>query len=256
MRLKPLFKSKEGQPMRVGILMSGSGTNAEKIIEYQQENSNCNYQVVVIFTDNPNSQAQKIGKKNQIPVEILDIDKFFQEKNLPRYNLKARPEYDREVVRLLGPYHIDLLAYAGYMNITTEPIINELLGVNVHPADLSIKDGGGRRKYTGEEAVRDAIKAGEKRISSTTHIVTSGVDQGAILMISKPLKVVIPKGLSVKEGQDLDKIVELNQNNLKKAGDWLIFPQTLALIGQGKISQNLSGQLFFKEKPIPTGIQL
>jgi len=235
--------------------MSGSGTNAEKIIEYQKSNPESGYQVAVIFTDNPKSRALEIGQEHNIPVEMLDIEKFFQKHpRLKRFKLKDRPSYDREAARLLKPYHLNLLAYAGYMNITTEPIIDQFLGINVHPADLSIKDDQGRRKFVGEEAVKDAIKAGEKRIAATTHIVSAKVDRGPILMISKPIKVEIPKGLSLKN--DLDKIADFNQERLKKAGDWLIFPKSIELIAKGRIAQNQKGELYYKNRPIPRGIRL
>ena len=211
--------------------------------------------MVVIFTDNPRSRAREISREHSIPIEILDIKEFFKKHpRLKRYNLKDRPEYDREVVKLLKPYKIDLLAYAGFMNITTKPIIESFLGINVHPADLSIKDSQGKRKFVGEQAVKDAIKAGEKTIGSTTHLITTGVDQGPILMISKRLKVKVPKGLSLKK--DPNKIADFNQERLKEAGDWIIFPKSIELIAKGEITQNQKNRLFFQEKEIPDGIRL
>ncbi len=252
--MRPLIKT-DNRLLKVGILMSGSGTNAEKIIEYQEKNPVCNYQVVVIFTDNPRSRAKEIGREHSIPMEILDIKEFFKKHpKLKRYNLEDRPEYDREVVKLLKPYKIDLLAYAGFMNITTKPIIESFLGINVHPADLSIKDSQGKRKFIGEQAVRDAIETGEKTIGSTTHLITAGVDQGPILMISKRLKVKGPKELSLEK--DLDKIADFNQERLKKAGDWVIFPKSIESIAQGEITQDQKGRLFFQKKEIPDGIRL
>lgn len=233
--------------------MSGSGTNALKIIEYQLDNSDCQYQVELIFSDNPDSNAKKIGQKYNIPVEIFDIEKFYQKnKELKRYSLKDREKYDKKVAQILLKYDIDVLAYAGYMNITTPPIIKEFLGINVHPADLSIKNKQGERKYTGDDSVGDAIKAGEEKIASTTHIITAGVDEGPILMISKPIKVTFPE----KNGKITKEVIDFNQERLKEMGDWIIFPKSLELIAKGLIKKDNQGNLYYKNKPIPQGIKL
>lgn len=255
MDLKPLINTKLGQPLKVGILMSGLGTNAEKIIEFEKTNPDCNFKVSLIFSDNPDSRAKEIGQKNNIPYEIFSIKEFFKaHPELKRFSLKDRVHYDKEVAKILGRYNIDLLAYAGYMNITTKPVISQFLGINVHPADLSIKDETGKRKLIGEQSVKNAIKQGLKEIASTTHIVTLGVDQGPILMISKPLKVIIPKDKDIKA--NLDEITDLNQNRLKEQGDWIIFPKTIALIAQGKIEQDSKGTIYYEKRPIPNGIRL
>ncbi len=254
MNKQPLVNFK-GSKMKVGILMSGSGTNAINIIEKSKKPSS-HFKVKLIFTDNPNSNAKKIGRKYNISTELLDINKFTKKMGLDRYNLEDRKVYDQKVAEILDNYNIDSLAYAGYMNITTQPIIKNFLGLNVHPADLSIKNKKGERKYTGDKAVLDAIKEGEKTISSTTHIITKGVDEGPLVMISKPIKVQIPKELSETNEKDLKKIADINQERLKKEGDWIIFPKTIELIAQKKIKQDQESNLYFKDQPIPNGIRL
>ncbi len=255
MDLKPLVK-KSGSKLSVGIMMSGSGTNAVKIIEYARDNSSCDYRVDLIFSDNPDSNAKKIGKEYNIPVEIFDVEKFYQDnKDLKRFSLEDRPVYDKEVAKILSKYNIEVLAYAGYMNITTEPIISKFLGINVHPADLSIKTDAGERKYVGAHAVIDAIKAGEETIASTTHIITQGVDEGPLLMISTPIEVEVPSEIDFSNEEKLTKIVDKNQERLKEQGDWVIFPKTLDFIAKGKILTDKEGNLHYNQKPIPEGIK-
>jgi folate-dependent phosphoribosylglycinamide formyltransferase PurN len=256
MKLKPLI-NKKSDKLKVGILMSGSGTNAEKIIEYQQNNSDCDYEVSLIFSDNPKSNAEKIGKKYNIPVEVFDIEKFYQKnRDLSRYDLKDRQQYDKKVAKILSNHQIEVLAYAGYMNITTNPIISKFLGINVHPADLSIKNQKGKRKYTGAHGVRDAIKQGEETIASTTHIITEGVDEGPILMISKPIKVQMPEDLSFDDKERFAQTVDNNQERLKERGDWVIFPKTLDLLAKEEIRKDNQDNLYFQDRPIPEGIRL
>ncbi|MAG02601.1 formyl transferase [Candidatus Pacearchaeota archaeon] len=269
MALTKLYDPENGK-MRVAGLMSGSGSNLREIIEYGEEmkfiEDRSPYQVVVIFSDSSVSNAVEIGRDYGIPVITNDIRGFYKVQGKPRNDMQVRREFDQETVKALEPFDINVAAYAGYMSIATEPLINAFLGVNVHPADLSIMDEG-RRKYTGDNAVRDAILAGEKQIRSTTHIVEPAVDYGRILMISGPTGVNLPKFLLKNKSllshlnqEKYDKLfreeVDRHQNLLKKGGDWIIFPRTLGYIANGRYSQDENGDLYFDGKPIPDGTRI
>jgi len=69
---------------------------------------------------------------------------------------EARREFDRVAASLVKAFEVDVIALGGYMSYLT-------LGrcINVHPADLSILTPKGKRKYVGDNAVVDAIAAGE-----------------------------------------------------------------------------------------------
>jgi folate-dependent phosphoribosylglycinamide formyltransferase PurN len=101
--------------------------------------------------------------------------------------LAARREYDRLAETLVEAFQIDVIALGGYMSYTT-------LGrcVNVHPADLSLLDEGGNRKYVGDQAVHDAIAAGERELRASTLWTDAGVDTGPLLMVSDPVYVTLP----------------------------------------------------------------
>ena len=139
MALKELYHPESGR-MRVAGLMSGSGSNLRKIIEYEKEieskEGGSPYHVVVIFSDNPSSNAKEIGNDYKIQVVVRDLKAFYKERGKPRRDLLVREEFDRGTVEELKPFSIDVAAYAGYMSIATDPLINAFLGINVHPADL------------------------------------------------------------------------------------------------------------------------
>ncbi len=246
MALRELYNPESGR-MRVAGFISGSGSNLVKIIEHEKkiesEERRSPYKVVLIFSENQESNAGKIGEKFEIPVIVKDISEFYNEKKRPREDLDVRREFDAETVNALEPYRIDAIAYAGYMSIATNPLIESFLGVNVHPADLSVMDRD-KRKYTGAHAVRDAILAGETEIRATTHLIELEIDYGRIFMISKP--VIVDPNLSPDE----------NQSRLKEDGDWIIFPKTLEYLSDGKYSQDEYGNLYFDDKPIPFGLRL
>jgi len=177
------------------------------------------------------------------------------ERGKPRRDLLVRAEFDVGTVEALKPYDVDVAAYAGYMSIATEPLINAFLGVNVHPADLSVLNEG-ERKYTGDHAVRDAILAGEKQLRATTHIIEQKVDYGRILMISQPIPVNLPNNFNREDREQVNSVSDQHQDRLKESGDWIIFPKTLENLADGRYSQDEQGILYFDNKPIPYGVKL
>lgn len=233
---------KEGR-LRIAVFISGSGSNLERIIENQAQGS---YEVALIFSDNMRSRAYEIGVKHNIPVSLNDIGQFYKQRNKLRSDLKVREEFDSTTTRVLQSYKIKVIAYAGYMSIVTKPLVENFLGINVHPADLTIKRNG-RRAYTGAYAVRDALFAGELFLSSTTHLVDSGVDTGKILMRSRPL-VIDPDRDNCS-----DQTVSYYQEELKRYGDWIILPKTLKYIAEGRYAQK-NEELYIDNNPIPCGV--
>ena len=255
--IRPIHNPEEGSLKLVG-LMSGSGTNIRKILEHQikleKQAGTSPFKLVVLFSDNVNSNASKIGMEYDIPVIIRDIAGFYARRGKKRSDLSIRPEFDAETVKALSPFEVKVGVYGGYMSVVTFPLINAFLGVNVHPADLSIEEGG-KRKFTGDHAVRDAIVTGEKTIASTTHIVEEAVDQGPILMISPPLPVIIKKEWDLSNPDHLKEAEAFNQERLKENGDWLILPKTIEYLAHGRYGKDEAGTLYCDGKPIPRGVR-
>jgi len=258
MALKALHNPKQGV-LRVVGLMSGSGTNLRKILEYQEKikarEGKYLYQLVAIFSDNYQSKAGEIGRDFEIPVIIHDIESFYKKRGAPRSDLKLREEFDRMTVKMLSPFKAKVAVYGGYMSLATQPLISAFIGVNVHPADLSIEEGG-KRRWTGGHAVRDQILAGEKYLCSTTHLIEPECDMGKIFMISNPVEVQIPEGADLKDPEQLQEISDRNQERLKEYGDWVIFPKTIEEIARGNFQTDERGNFYYQRKRIRKGIRL
>jgi folate-dependent phosphoribosylglycinamide formyltransferase PurN len=244
-------------PMRVVGLMSGSGSNLRRILEHQQrldEQGGSPYRVVVLFSDRADSQATAIGRDFDLPVVIRDIRAYYAARKTPRRDMALREQYDRETVAALAPFSATVAAYAGYMSVASRPLVDAFIGVNVHPADLSVLREG-RRVYVGDHAVRDAILARETSIRASTHLVEHEVDGGRLLLISAPCPVCIPEGRDLSSPSDLAAIEACNQERLKEIGDWVIFPATLEALARGHIAADPSGLLHYKGDPIPNGLR-
>lgn len=266
-----IFDPNIGHKMHVACFVSGSGTNAIKIIE-RSKRPDSNYEVVLIFSDVKNERLKKngekmckafdIAKKYGIPYESEDIRDFYAKKgHKNRRDLSIRPEYDEKILAKTVSFDLDIIANAGYMSIMSKPILDYYDGkiVNVHPADLSIMENS-ERKYVGIHVVEDAILQGEKELRSTTHIIREKVDHGEILVISKPVWVKLPPSITIDElGKNKSlkrEIVSSLQNQLKEKGDWVIYPLTLQLISEGKFALDGKGGVFFNGEFIPRGLVL
>lgn len=256
--LKPIFDP-VGAPMRVAAFMSGSGTNLEKILEHQErlarERGRSPFEVAVIFSDNAKSRALAIAAAHDIPAVMRDIGAFYARRGRPRSDLSIRAEFDSMTVEALKPHGARFAAYAGYMSVASPVLVRAFFGVNVHPADLSVETGG-KRKWVGGHAVRDAVAAGEKTIASSTHIIEDTVDGGRILMISKPVPVEVPPGADLRDKTVLRNAEESNQSRLKVQGDWIVFPLTLEYIADGRFSTDEKGTIHFDGRPVPKGLRL
>jgi folate-dependent phosphoribosylglycinamide formyltransferase PurN len=256
--------------MNVVCFMSGSGTNARKIIERSQQ-PDAGYQVELIFTDVKDEtldreghkacNALDIAKEYGISYECVDIMDFYASRgHSSKKDLNLRPDFDKLVVLAIKQHSIDLIALAGYMSITTRPLLDRYDGriINVHPADLTLTLNGERR-YVGVHTIKDAILAGEREICSTTHMVREKVDNGEILVVSRPVYVMLPTGVSLdrlrEDKKFLKAVVEEHEERLKREGDWAIYPLTVQMIAEGRFALE-NGIVYLDGKPAPGGLRL
>ena len=267
----PIFSQNDGRSMRVACFVSGSGTNARRIIEGSHEEGS-GYDVVLIFSDVRDNRtrrdvrkmcrAKEIADEYDIAYECVDIRDFYRERGVKRAgDLTLRPEFDRMVLEAIDPHEIDIIALAGYMSVTTAPLLEAYSGriLNVHPADLSLMDGDERR-YVGIHVVRDAILNGETELRASTHIAREKVDHGEILVISKPVPVELPEGVTpetLREDRKLRRqVVDIHQDRLKRQGDWVLYPLTLKMIAGGRFALAGEGELYLDGVGAPYGFRL
>jgi folate-dependent phosphoribosylglycinamide formyltransferase PurN len=262
MKISPIFNPEQmGRPMRVAAFMSGSGTNIIKLLELEnklkRKEGTSPFHVVFIFSDRSDGSChgEKIAHENGIPYFSYDIRAFYRKRGLNRslsspYGLSLRKEFDKIAARLVHTFEVDVNALGGYMSyITLDRCIN------VHPADLSQLTSEGKRRYVGDNAVRDAIMSGEKTLCSSTIWTDQGVDTGPLLMISDRLNVEIPESLELlaNDRGRLTKIVEAYQERLKREGDWKIFPRTVEIIARGRFALDSRNNVYLDGHPVPNG---
>jgi folate-dependent phosphoribosylglycinamide formyltransferase PurN len=253
-------ENKKG-PMKVAAFMSGSGSNIKMLLKREKEQIKAKgkapFHVAFIFSDRSDggSQGERIALENGLPYFSYDIRRFHSMRGLSRtistpQGLKAREEFDTVAKNLITAFDIDLIALGGYMSVTT------LKGcVNVHPADLSILTPEGKRKYTGDHAVADAILAGEKYLRASTLWTDQGVDTGPLLMVSAPVEVKLSEPVDAlkKNAALLKQTVDKHQEELKENGDWVIFPRTIEMISEGRFTLDEMNRVYVDGRPVPDG---
>jgi folate-dependent phosphoribosylglycinamide formyltransferase PurN len=256
-------------PMNVVVFTSGSGTNAIKLLEHQaqlEKNEGSPYRVTALVTDNreDRNDAWKIADKFRLEPPIYsDFKEFLRSSSKDLGATDQHELYFKELLEtlLILKHKVDYIALAGYERIISESFLGAFADriVNVHPGDLSIRNKEGKAVYAGKHAVMDAILAGDKELRSSTHLVVREVDQGSALLISEPVTVKLPDGITLeslrlKENARLaKKIADEHQDGLKRIGDWHILPLTIELIARGAFGRNENGMICLNSQPIPNG---
>ena len=149
--------------MRVGILISGFGSNMTKLIE-SCENKNSRASVKIVFSNNPNAKGLKYAESKGIKVSSID-----------HKNFRDRNKFDDEVNKVLTDNNIDFICNAGFMRIHSDEFVNNWFNkhLNIHPSLLP--------SFKGLDTHKRAIESGVKFSGCTVHMVRSGVDEGPII---------------------------------------------------------------------------
>jgi phosphoribosylglycinamide formyltransferase 1 len=156
----PKFK----QPLKLGVMASGSGSNFEAIAQAIAAHQ-LNAQIQVLIYNNPDAKAVDRAASHQIPTVLLNHREF-----------SSREALDSEIVKTFKAYDVDWIIMAGWMRRVTEVLINAFPNriLNIHPSLLP--------SFPGIRAIEQALAAGVKVAGCTVHYVELEVDSGPILI--------------------------------------------------------------------------
>lgn len=152
--------------MRVVILGSGRGSNAEAILEAQRANRLGRAQVVRIFSDKSDAGILALGPRFGVPATFVDPAPF-------KTKLEGAGE-DRFVAAIQAEAP-DLVVLAGFMRVLKPKFLGAFAGkvINLHPSLLPA--------FPGLDGIGQAFRAGVKVTGCTVHHVTLEVDAGRII---------------------------------------------------------------------------
>ena len=153
-------------PCRLGVLVSGSGTNLQAIID-RIESGEIRAEIVCAISNKADAYALTRAAKHGIPVIVHDNAGFSE-----------RRSYDATTVEILRSYNVDLVILAGFMRVLTEVMVNAFPNaiMNIHPALLP--------SFQGLHAQQQALDYGVRFSGCTVHFVDCGTDTGPIILQS------------------------------------------------------------------------
>jgi len=150
--------------MKIGILISGRGSNMAAIVEAVGSGAIPNSEVVVVISDK--TSAEGLEKAKARGVETVVVAR----------KGRTREEHDAEIITELKRRDVELVCLAGYMRLLSSAFVaafpNKI--VNIHPSLLPA--------FPGLDAQRQAIEYGVRISGCTVHFVDDELDHGAIIL--------------------------------------------------------------------------
>jgi len=188
---------------RLGVLISGNGTNLQAIID-RCETGELNAEVVCVISNKAAAFGLERARKHGIAALHLDHKSFAN-----------RNEYDAALVNCLREYKVDLVILAGFMRIVTPVLLDAFPNrvMNIHPALLP--------SFAGLDAQKQALEYGAKVSGCTVHFVDAGTDTGPIILQS-----TVPVMENDSE-ETLSQRIHLEEHKL--------YPAAIQLFAEGRL---------------------
>ena len=193
-------------PLKIGVLISGSGTNLQALIDRIADGS-LNARIVLVVSSRPSAKGLK--RAEAAGLQTLTLSK----------EIYADPLMADEVIATeLYRAGADYVIMAGYMRMVHAPILATFKNrvINLHPALLP--------SFPGAHAIADAYGRGVKVTGVTVHIANAVYDQGPIIA-QEPVRVA--EGWSVEE---LEAAIHEVEHRL--------YPQVVQLLAEGRVHVN------------------
>lgn len=155
--------------LKIGVLVSGSGTNLQAIIDAIKQN-NIIAEIVVVISDKKNAFGLQRAINENIPAIFISKKQAGSIEN-----------FNTEIVNTLKDHLVDLVVLAGYLSILSHHFISTYRNriINIHPSLIPSFCGNG---FYGIKVHEAAIKQGVKISGATVHFVDEGTDTGAIIL--------------------------------------------------------------------------
>ena len=152
-----------GKICRLGILISGRGSNMVALADAVREGRVTDAEVAVIISDRADAAGLERAKERGLQTVVIER------------RGRSREEHDREIAATLRKYQVDLVCLAGYMRLLSPEFVNTFRGriLNIHPSLLP--------DFPGLHPHKQALEAGVEESGCTVHLVDETLDGGPII---------------------------------------------------------------------------
>jgi len=206
-------------PLRLGVLISGSGSGLEALLQHQESND-CSHETIVVISDKPAVKGLDRAAKHGVIGICVPLQ--------PRSDFEVgsdgararRLAHEQAVAEVLDEYRVEMVVCSGYMRILTTGFLSSRLGgvVNIHPSPW----GDEGALYPGAHGVRDTLAAGATTSGASVHFVSAGVDDGPL---------IASETTAIQPGEDEDSLGERVRTEIEHN----LYPAVIDAIAEGRV---------------------
>lgn len=196
--------------LRIGVLVSGGGTNLQAILDAVDSGAVTNTEVAAVISNNENAYALERAKQHAIPAFVVTPKAY-----------ESREAFNKALLETIDACKVDLIVLAGFLVKIPEAMIEKYRNriINIHPSLIPSFCGVG---YYGLKVHEAALERGVKVTGATVHFVDEGTDTGPILL---------QKAVEVIAGDT----PEVLQRRVMEEAEWVILPEAINRIANGRI---------------------
>lgn len=207
--------------LKLGVLVSGGGTNLQAILDAVDNGTVTNAEVSLVISNNQGAYALERARKHGIEAVCISPKAYGD-----------RDAFHRALLARLKDSGVDLVVLAGYLVAIPAMIVEAFPNriINIHPSLIPSFCGVG---YYGLHVHEGVLNRGVKVTGATVHFVDAGTDTGPI---------ILQKPVAVCEGDT----PEVLQRRVMEEAEWQILPRAIDLIANGKVTVT-DGKVTIKE---------
>ncbi|MDU3396186.1 MAG: phosphoribosylglycinamide formyltransferase [Clostridiales bacterium] len=195
--------------LRVGVMVSGGGTNLQAILDAIDSGQITNTEIVVVVSNNPGAYGLERARSRGIASVCISPKSYGD-----------REAFNEAFLAKLDEYNLDLIVLAGFLVRIPEAVTRKYEGriINIHPSLIPSFCGVG---YYGLRVHEAALARGVKVTGATVHYVDNGMDTGPI---------ILQKAVVVEEGDTPQSL----QRRVMEQAEWVILPKAINMIANEK----------------------
>jgi phosphoribosylglycinamide formyltransferase 1 len=197
--------------LRIGVMVSGGGTNLQAIIDAVAQRKVTNTEIAAVISNNKNAYALERAKKAGIEAVCISPKDF-----------DSREEFNEKLIEKIDSLQLDLIVLAGCLVVLPEKLIKKYPNkiINIHPSLIPSFCGTG---YYGLKVHEKALERGVKVTGATCHFVDAGTDTGPIIF-QQPVEIME------------DDTPETLQRRVMEQAEWVILPKAIHAIANGRVT--------------------
>ena len=207
-------------PVRLGVLISGSGSGMEALLNHQNKKQHCHHKTVLVISNKENVKGLERAESKGIQTSVVKLPENFEVN-------KLRHLHEELIQVELEKYDVELVILSGYMRILTPSFVEKWVGrlLNIHPSLLP--------QFPGAHAHQDVLASGVTVSGCTVHFVDSEVDTGMI---------IAQKSVTVHSNDTLEDLQER-----VKIQEHLIYPQVIDALCEGRLQIESTNRVIIQD---------